>query len=180
MEKQEVSISDKLSALSWLFTAYIPNCAPYASSDILSFFSGRNWHISSADEMQRYLKENGVIDSNEITRRINICCDFIDSVILQSFSELDDYNNICPVVNNPLNKLRYSKQRNETVRIPLPYRYIQELRQIICPVPKSREPKQSGLQNDAHFPPYRQCHFRDWKWAQENTGNSVLINSATR
>lgn len=94
MEKQKVSISDKLSALTWFFTSYIPNCAPYASSDIISFFSGWNGHISSTDEMQRYLKENGVIDSNEITRRINICCNFIDSVVLENFSELDDYNNI--------------------------------------------------------------------------------------
>lgn len=176
MEKQEVSISDKLSALSWFFTIYIPNCAPYASSDILSFFSGRNGHISSADEMQRYLKENGVIDSNEITRRINICCDFIDSVILHNFSELDDYNNICPVVNNPLSKLRYPNQRTETVRIPLPYRYIKELRQIICPVPKSPESKQSAIQKETHLPPYKQCHFRDWKWAQENTGNGDWFN----
>lgn len=81
--------------------------------------------------------------------------DFIDWILLEKFSVEDDLGNkqIPHEFHNPLVKYipdSYGdSKRNESDKNVLPYRYIKELRSILCP-------------SDA-------THFKDWHFAQEAT-----------
>ncbi|WP_438299686.1 gamma-mobile-trio integrase GmtZ [Pseudomonas sp. NMS19W] len=82
----------------------------------------------------------------------NIIHTFLNFVLLRDFSELG--NNDQPVVSrafrNPVPRLTIAglPKRDESVHSPLPYGYIEELRQILAAGP----------------------NFRDWKWAQNGLG----------
>lgn len=77
--------------------------------------------------------------------------DFIDWVIANHFSEPDDKGRLLPLVANPFHKVsKKGLGTTETVHNPLPYTFINELRQILCPQPLG--------------------DFRDWKWAQQQSG----------
>lgn len=70
---------------------------------------------------------------------MNFSCEFIDFIIEKVFSEENDHGDLVPLVENPLNKIKRQASPTETVRNPLPYRYIQDLRQILCPLPDKTE-----------------------------------------
>ena len=80
---------------------------------------------------------------------------FLHFVLLSEFSEVDDHGRpvVSPVVCNPV--LRMSKsslpKRDESVHSPLPYGYIDELRQMLAAGP----------------------NFRDWQWAQGALGAEI-------
>lgn len=80
---------------------------------------------------------------------------FIDWVLLEKFSVEDDYGNkrIPAEYHNPIAKHfpdNYGgSNRNESDKNVLPYRYIKEVRSILCPA--------------------KAIHFRDWLFAQEAT-----------
>lgn len=80
---------------------------------------------------------------------------FLDFVLLQEFSEESDEGKrvILPAFHNPMPKLSKSglPKRDESVHSPLPYGYIDELRQMLAAGP----------------------HFRDWRWAQGALGGRV-------
>lgn len=77
---------------------------------------------------------------------------FLNFVLLREFSVPDDDGTplVSPAFRNPVSRLRLGGQpkRDESVHSPLPYGYIDELRQILAAGP----------------------HFRDWQWAQEALG----------
>lgn len=171
MATQNVGVNDKRRALSRFFESYLLKCAPYAV-DIGLFFKGYNGHLCSSEELESRTKKT-INAPGEISKAINYPCDFIDYIIDHHFSEEDDNGNLTPLVRNPLSKIKKQGSHTETVRNPLPYRYIQDLRQILCPLPDKAElavidqnlPQGESLLSSHHY-----RHFKHWTWAQEQSG----------
>jgi hypothetical protein len=85
----------------------------------------------------------------------NIIHNFLNFVLLREFSALDDYGRpvVSPAYHNPVARMSTSglPKLDESVRSPLPYGYIDELRRMLAMGP----------------------HFRDWVWAQNALGAEV-------
>lgn len=92
---------------------------------------------------------------NEAVKTAKKIIDFIDWVLQEKFSVEDDYGNkqIPAEFHNSLAKylpdIYGSSNRNESDKNVLPYRYIKDLRSIVCPT--------------------NATNFRDWLFAQEAT-----------
>ncbi|MEL7595062.1 integrase family protein [Aeromonas veronii] len=165
------SINDRREALVRFFEAYLFECVPY-SSDVSLFFKGYQGHLCSSEELEKVV-EKTQNNSTQIQKCVNFPCDFIDFVIEKVFSEEDDNGNLVPLVRNPLSKIKRQDSATETVRNPLPYRYIQDLRQILCPLPDKTELTvlQKNLKdNETLLPAYHYRHFKHWTWAQRQSG----------
>lgn len=80
---------------------------------------------------------------------------FLHFVLLREFSEVDDNGRpvLSPAFHNPVPRMSKSglPRRDESVHSPLPYGYIDELRQMLAAGP----------------------HFRDWQWAQSALGAEI-------
>jgi hypothetical protein len=80
---------------------------------------------------------------------------FLHFVLLREFSEASDDGHpvVSPAYRNPVPRLSNTgmPQRDESVHSPLPYGYIDALRQILAAGP----------------------HFRDWQWAQSALGAEI-------
>lgn len=80
---------------------------------------------------------------------------FLHFVLLREFSAPDDVGRpvVSPAFYNPVPRMSKSglPRRDESVHTPLPYGYIDELRQMLAAGP----------------------HFRDWKWAQNALGSET-------
>lgn len=175
MASQTTNFSGKRNALSHFFESYIAKYAPYAAKDISLFFKGHQGHLCSSEELEVLAKKTQNAGCN-IQSYVNYPCDFINFVIEIVFSEEDDDGNNMPLVQNPLSKVKQQGSYTETVRNPLPYRYIQDLRQILCPLPDKAELaviKQSLPQGENLLPAYHYRHFRHWTWAQKQTGQGA-------
>ncbi|WP_347115830.1 gamma-mobile-trio integrase GmtZ [Vibrio cholerae] len=171
MATQHSGIDDKRKALSVFFESYLLECAPYAV-DVGLFFKGHNRHYCSSEEFEARVRKS-LNTPSRITNAINYPCDFIDYIIEHHLSEEDDSGNLTPLVKNPLNKVKRQSSHTETVRNPLPYRYIQDLRQILCPLPDKAELtviEQNLPQGESLLPSNHYRHFKHWIWAQEQTG----------
>ena len=172
MAGQNNAVHVKLVAMARFFESYLAECAPYAISNIDLFFKGYNGHRCSSEELEGVVKktQNG---ASFIQKGVNYPCDFIDFVIEKVFSEEDDNGNLVPLVQNPLSKIKKQSSATETVRNPLPYRYIQDLRQILCPLPDKTELaviEQNLNEDEQLLPAYHYRHFKHWTWAQQQTG----------
>jgi hypothetical protein len=177
MTTQHSAVRNKRLALTRFFESYLLNCAPYAT-DIALFFKGDNGHHCSSEELEDRVRKT-VNDASEISKSINYSCDFINFVIEQNLSEKDDYGKLTPLVQNPLNKIKAQTSHNETVRNPLPYRYIQDLRQILCPLPDKTELnaiEQNLPQGESLLPSFHYRNFKHWTWAQQPYGQRGLGN----
>ncbi|MEL5970692.1 integrase family protein [Vibrio cholerae] len=171
MLAQTSGVSDKRETLVRFFEAYLFKCAPY-STDITLFFKGYKGHVCSSEELEAVIRSTIVAPDN-IRRGVNYPCDFIDFVIKKVFSEEDDNGNLVPLIQNPLSKIKRQDSAMETVRTPLPYRYIQDLRQILCPLPDNTELtvlEQNLKQGETLLPAYHYRHFKHWEWAQHAGG----------
>ncbi|MCA3912515.1 integrase [Vibrio vulnificus] len=172
MAEQNTAVNHKRNALTRFFESYIDVCAPYAISDISLFFKGYQGHKCSSEELEKLAKAR-FTDAYEISASVNIPCDFIDFVIEKVFSEEDDHGKLIPLVQNPLSKIKKQASATETVRNPLPYRYIQDLRQILCPLPDKTELtviEQNLKDDETLLPAYHYRHFKHWTWAQQQSG----------
>ncbi|MCR9840603.1 gamma-mobile-trio integrase GmtZ [Vibrio parahaemolyticus] len=172
MAEQTTGVAHKRLALSRFFEAYLLEHAPYAVNDVSLFFKGYQGHRCSSAELKTLI-EKTVNYSTEIQQGVNYPCDFIDFVIENFFSEEDDNGKLVPLVQNPLSKIKVQGSAIETVRNPLPYRYIQDLRQILCPLPDKTELaviQQNLKDGETLLPAYRYRHFKHWAWAQQQTG----------
>lgn len=172
MVTQNSGIHHKNLALSRFFESYLAECVPYAISNLDLFFKGYLGHTCSSKELEAQLRKT-INDPNTIKAGVNYPCDFIDFVIEKVFSEEDDNDNLMPLVKNPLSKIKYQQSATETVRNPLPYRYIQDLCQILCPLPDKTELaviKQNLKESETLLPAYHYRHFKHWTWAQQQTG----------
>ncbi len=174
MSMQTTGIEHKRMALGRFLDLYIAEYAHYAVGDVPLFFKGFNGHRCSSEELEALVRST-VNSPEEIARSINISSNFIDFVIEKVFSEEDDHGSLVPLVQNPLSKIKMQGSAAETVRNPLPYRYIQDLRQILCPLPDKTELTviEQNLKEDEQLLPAYHCrHFQHWTWAQQQTGQS--------
>ncbi|MGO2343193.1 gamma-mobile-trio integrase GmtZ [Vibrio litoralis] len=172
MAEQTTGINHKQRTMVRFFESYLVKCAPYAIGNIDLFFKGYKGHRCSSEELEALVKTTQK-SNDEVTRGVNVPCNFIDFVIQKAFSEEDDHGELKPLVQNPLCKIKYQKNATETVRNPLPYRYIQDLRQILCPLPDKTELtviKQNLKDGEQLLPAYHYRHFKHWTWAQQQTG----------
>ncbi|MEF1203862.1 integrase family protein [Vibrio owensii] len=172
MATQTIGIDHKRKALSRFFETYIAGYAPYAIDNIDLFFKGYKGHQCFSEELTALVKTT-LNDPDAIQKSVNYPCDFIDFVIEKVFSEEDDNGNLVPLVQNPLSKIKRQDSATETVRTPLPYRYIQDLRQILCPLPDKTELaviEQNLRDGETLLPAYHYRHFKHWTWAQQQTG----------
>ncbi|MGH9928094.1 MAG: VPA1269 family protein [Pyrinomonadaceae bacterium] len=94
-------------------------------------------------------------DSESGVRLNNVIHSFLHFVLLREFSELDVQNKrvISSDFHNPVPRRTEGsgRRRDESVYSPLPFGYIDELRQILAPGP----------------------NFRDWHWAQTSLGVEI-------
>jgi len=137
METQHTGVGPKQVALTRFFETYLYKQVPYAV-DVKLFFSGFNGHKCSTEEFEKIIRKT-VNQPAAIQKSVNVPCDFIDYIIESHLSEKNDNGVSIPLVVNPLSKIKIARSFTETVRNPLPYRYIQDLRQIICPLPSKKE-----------------------------------------
>jgi hypothetical protein len=144
MSLQHTGITHKLSSVILFATRYLPKvrcgCQPAAM-----FEAAR---LKEIPDLQTVLRE---FQPSRAVQAQNHIVDFIDWVIAEHFSEPNDQGRMLPLVANPFTKA--SKRGillTESVHSPLPYAYIKELREIICPRPLG--------------------DFRDWDWMQQATG----------
>ena len=140
-----------LDALSKLFKKYV---VPYNITRSVQEFISTEYDTPDFYEI---IYSNRGSQSNALKEAKKIVS-FIDWVIEEKFSVEDDLGNkLTPAeFKNPLTKYLpdsvKSSQRNESDKNVLPYRYIKDLRNILCP-------------------PNATC-FKDWKFAQE-AGDSI-------
>lgn len=162
MSLQHVGTQTKLRSLMRFFDVYLLLYAPYAS-DISAFFKGQDGHRCSMEEFKIALIKGGRSENRSLTDILNPSVDFIDWVIDEYFNMASDNDVSTPLAINPLSKVKKYKSLTETVRNPLPYRYIQSLREIVCPTPDESQ----GIVEL----PLR--HFKHWKWAQNQSGQGT-------
>lgn len=173
MSKQTVGVNSKLKSLIRFFEGYLFEHAPYAV-DLALFFKGYRGHKCTTEDLESNARKT-LNSPVAIQRDVNYVCDFLNFVIEHVFSEVNDIGQLIPLVKNPIGKIKRENSSTETVRNPLPYRYIQELRQIICPYPDQKELdmiKQSLSEDECLLPSYKYRHFKHWVWAQQLWGNN--------
>lgn len=164
-------VDRKRRVLCDFFESYLCEFAPYASNMTL-FFKGNKGHICSTEELEATVRRSKN-HPDEVAQAINHPCDFIDFIIEKVFSEEDDNGNIVPLVQNPFSKIQKQSSAIETVRNPLPYRYIHDLRQILCPLPDKTQLaviEQNLKDDESMLPAYHYRHFKNWAWAQQQAG----------
>lgn len=168
MSNHKTGVDLKRLSISRFFESYLFNSAPYAA-DVMLFFKGHNGHLCSTEEFEELVRQT-VNSSEVLAKAINIPCDFIDYVIEHHCSIEDDSGVLVPAVKNPLSKITRKKDHTETVRNPLPYRYIQGLRQILCPLPDKVELtaiEQNLKEDETLLSAFHYRDFKHWKWGQE-------------
>lgn len=158
---QHKDVSRRLEAVKHLFY-YLKAKAPYAY-DVATMFKGHpSGHQVSTEEFVDYLIARGrKKKNNEVISSIVFLCDYI---LKHHLSAEDDRGVEQPLYPNPFEKIKHSYSNTETVHSPLPYRYIQQLRHILCPYPTD---------DPSNKAPWVGRHFRDWNWAIDHlqTGN---------
>lgn len=172
MAEQHIGVNGKRKGLTHFFESYIAEYAPYAIENIDLFFKGYKGHRCSSEELEKAIRTT-INAPSAVSLSVNIPCDFIDYVIKQHCSVEDDNGDLVPAFENPLSKIKRQASATETVRNPLPYRYIQELRQILCPLPDKAELaaiEQSLKNGEPILPAYHYRHFKHWTWAQQQSG----------
>ena len=155
LQGQDFSISSKLHMIRH-FMCYLSKYVGYSYA-VASMFRGHSsGHKVSSEEFNQHLIQNGVNAQNPaiILYAMSLC----DFILKEHFSEEDDNGDVILLFKNPFVKLVRTYKTTETVHSPLPYRYMQQLRHILCPYKKSQEASTS---------PWRKHHFSDWTWAIE-------------
>ncbi|KJF97194.1 gamma-mobile-trio integrase GmtZ [Photobacterium leiognathi] len=147
---QDATTARKLQSVCVFLELYLVGTVPF-TSDVTSFFEGKNGWQASTEELKRVVLEKSNRGDNANTSTLfNHCKHFIDWVVKAHFSEKDDNSEAIPLYANPLERVKFKANNTETVHNPLPYRYLCDLRHILCPKPRG--------------------HFSDWTWAQKQTG----------
>jgi len=166
MATQDAGIAHRLDALRHFFVTYLMRHAFYAK-DVKAFFKAHAGHRVSSQEFVEAIQAAGAKNQRTQAEYVNYVAAFVDHVIEQHYSAEDDHGVARPIVSNPFERIAKQGSTQETVRNPLPYRYIQQLRQILCPYAhgSGQEDSQAGFVESA---PWANRHFRDWLWAHEN------------
>lgn len=150
---QDTRVAKKIEALIVFFDIYLVGSVPF-TSDVVSIFAGKNGWYASTEEYKRIILEKTNRTNNKNTSDlINCIIDFINWVLDTHFSQKDDYGKLVRLYPNPFEKVKEGSSYIETIHNPLPYRYICDLRHILCSKPRG--------------------DFSDWLWAQENAVDGV-------
>jgi hypothetical protein len=138
-DKQIGGRAGKRLALDKFLCNYLPQLGPAKFPQ--SFFL-RNTKLPELKDQLQGTQPKGVI------KIVNHVHDFLNWILGEAIAVEDDHGRkVIPAeFHNPIPRLKGSGiVLSETVRTPLPYRYIKELRDILCPGE----------------------HFSDWKWAHQ-------------
>lgn len=162
---QDAGMHHRLRSLKH-FLFYLKTKVPYAV-DVTAMFRGHpGGHKVSSEEFNDYLLACGskVNNQNHVTYAVALC----DHILKHHLSAEDDDGASVPLFSNPFEKIKTHSSNNETVHSPLPYRYIQQLRKILCPYPTD---------DSGNKTPWVGRHFRDWHWAINHLqyGNSAWM-----
>lgn len=150
-----LGVHHKLSGIKH-FINYLANHAPYGV-DVVSMFKGHpQGHKVSTEEFNKYLNSEGVNSVNH--QYVGCVVTLIDYILKTHLSIENDVGTSIPLFQNPFDRIGREFSNTETVHSPLPYRYIQQLRQIVCPYPLEPNTKT----------PWIGRHFRDWQWSIEH------------
>lgn len=144
MTTQTSAVGVKINAMNWFVKNYLPLVPGGASPDV--FFQ-----LAQKDllpELRPLLEAS--MNSNTAVKNQNWIVSLCDWVITHSYSEPNDHGVPTAMVKNPFVKGKEKTVTTETMHPPLPYAYIRELREILCPQARGS--------------------FRDWKWAQLQSG----------
>ncbi|MCW7551106.1 VPA1269 family protein [Endozoicomonas gorgoniicola] len=144
----KLGLTPRLQSVVWFLETYIVK--QELSSEPLLFLNGDCYLPKLFPIIEQGVKSNGKYTRN------NQIVEFIDWVIVNYFSEPDDNGKPIALFQNPFTYISEKGYRSETVYNPIPYRYIKELRSILCPDPNG--------------------HFSNWTWAQEQSGKNVTGN----
>lgn len=156
LSMQEANISKRLLGLNH-FLRYLKTKAPYAF-DVATMFSGHpRGHKVSTEEFNEYLIASG--SRTENVEYVSYVVSLCDQILSHHLSAEDENGVRHPLFGNPFEKLKKIPQNTETIHSPLPYRYIQQLRHILCPYPTN---------DPSNKTPWVGKHFRDWRWAIDN------------
>jgi len=149
----DAGVASRLDAIR-KFLLYLNAKAPYAA-DVATMFKGHHGgHKVSSEEFRDYIVSEGANAKNH--ESVNYVVELCDYVVKHYLSAEDDHGVEQPLFSNPFEKMKSSRSNIETVHSPLPYRYIQQARHILCPYPADE------LENKT---PWIGFHFRDWLWA---------------
>lgn len=136
------------------FLLYLNAKAPYAA-DVAAMFKGHpSGHKVSSEELEAFLISGGV--KTEVSKIVSRTVDFCDYILKHHLSVENDSGVEQPLFPNPFEKITKNLSNTETVHSPLPYRYIQQARHILCPYPTD---------DPGNKTPWVGRHFRDWQWA---------------
>lgn len=150
---QDTGVGKRLKGVR-KFLLYLNAKAPYAA-DVATMFKGHpSGHKVSSEEFDAFL--NSVRGNTEGYKYISFAVDLCDYILKYYLSAEDDYGVERPLFLNPFEKIKKNNSNTETVHSPLPYRYIQQARHILCPYPTD---------DPGNKTPWVGFHFRDWQWA---------------
>lgn len=147
------------------FLNYLSTKAPYALDVISMFKEHPSGHKVSTEEFVAHMKDQGMNSEHERYRYVGYVVSLVDYILDQNLSDEDDNGKRVRLFQNPFDKVKSVTNRTETVHIPLPYRYIEKLRQIVCPYPADTSDSKT---------PWEGCHFCDWRWAIDNLQSGNL------
>lgn len=153
MATRTTGVPHCLKAIKHLL-GYLNSKAPYAK-DVAMLFKGHPaGHKVSSQEFHDYMVNKGINAEcyKFIAHSIALC----DHILNHHLSVDDDDGNRVALFSNPFEKIGKTTSTTESVHSPLPYRYIQQLRHILCPYPTD-DPSAKA--------PWQGRHFRDWHWA---------------
>ena len=153
LKMQERGVSERLEGIR-KFLIYLNAKAPYAA-DVAAMFKGHpSGHKVSSEEFEAFLVSSGSTARN--FNFISFTVDLCDYILQHHLSVEDDNGVERSLFLNPFNKIKQKTSSTETVHSPLPYRYIQQARHILCPYPTD---------DSGNKAPWVGFHFRDWHWA---------------
>lgn len=142
---QNYGVSLRLSAMVFFAVHFLPK-VPKGHQPVSLFQSAEQGTLPDLGSMLSDARPS------EHIRMQNYIVEFVDWLITQQFCEPNDMGQMLRLVQNPFDKLskRGTTTATESVHNPLPYAYIKELREILCPRPFG--------------------NFCDWDWVQHATG----------
>jgi len=144
MATQTGSIGVKINAMNWFAVNYLPLVPGGASPEVFFQFAQQDL----LPDLRSLLEAS--MNSNTAVKNQNWIVSLFDWIIIHSFSEPTDHGVPVAMAKNPFVKGKEKTVITETVHSPLPYAYIRELREILCPQARGT--------------------FHDWKWAQMQSG----------
>lgn len=149
----DIAVSERMASVRH-FLHYLKSKASYATDVAMMFKGHSGGHKVSSEEFNDYLVTGGSKSASH--SRVTHIVGFCDHILNQHLSAEDDDGVSLPLFRNPFEKIKTNSANTETVHSPLPYRYIQQLRQILCPYPTD---------DSGNKTPWVGRHFRDWYWA---------------